>query len=171
MWSSGVLDLDHHFFLCWYSWALITVFQEMRHSQKSSKRVVWTPQNQGNITRLNHSILNPTGIPINCPLWCKLLIGSIYWLHLSWKILNEYSTESTPPRKQAETRNARFCLHCYMHQNELKILRNKTCMHQNSGTAKCQQHFKGNIIWSSEFNMIKNDNHCIISQPSHIQQT
>lgn len=44
-------------------------------------------------------------------------------------------------------------------------------MDQNSGTAKCQQHFKGSVIWSAEFNMIKNDSHCIISQPSHTQQT
>lgn len=44
-------------------------------------------------------------------------------------------------------------------------------MDQNSGIAKCQQHFKGNIIWSAEFNMMKNDSHCIISQPSHTEQT
>lgn len=104
MWSSGILDLDYHFFLCWYSWAPITAFQEMGHSQKFSRRVVWTPQNQGNITHLNHSIPNPICIPINYPLWCKLLIVSIYWLHLSWKIWNEYSTESTSLRKQAEKR-------------------------------------------------------------------
>lgn len=58
-----------------------------------------------------------------------------------------------------------------MHQNELKKVWYKTCMDQNSGTAKCQQHFKGSVIWSAEFNMIKNDSHCIISQPSHTQQT
>lgn len=44
-------------------------------------------------------------------------------------------------------------------------------MDQYSGIAKCQQHFKGNIIWNAEFNMIKNDSHCIISQTSHTQQT
>jgi len=73
--------------------------------------------------------------------------------------------------RREETRNARYSLHCYMHQNELKILWYKTCMDQNSGTAERQQHFKGNIIWSAEFNMIKNDSHCVISQPSHTQQT
>lgn len=49
----------------------------------------------------------------------------------------------------------------------LKYYGIKTYMDQNSGTAKCQQHFKGNIIWSAEFNVIRNDSHCIISEPSH----
>lgn len=72
-----------------------SVLQGPGYPQQFSRRVVQTPQKLRNINYRNHSIPNPIHISMNSPLWCKLLIVSMYGVHLSWKILSKYFTEST----------------------------------------------------------------------------